>query len=79
MFTGIIESIGSIRALTPKGGDVRVSIDTGKLDLGDGHAATVSFRVLPGSAGRVRVIVDRAAGTATLDEPAPSPAPPPHG
>ncbi|NNB25047.1 riboflavin synthase [Pseudomonas fragi] len=35
MFTGIIESIGSIRALTPKGGDVRVSIDTGKLDLSD--------------------------------------------
>lgn len=26
MFTGIIESIGSIRALTPKGGDVRVYV-----------------------------------------------------
>ena len=35
MFTGIIESIGSIRALTPKGGDVRVHVDTGKLDLSD--------------------------------------------
>ena len=35
MFTGIIESIGTIRALTPKGGDVRVSVDTGKLDLSD--------------------------------------------
>ncbi|MDA7088136.1 riboflavin synthase [Pseudomonas sp. SA3-5] len=35
MFTGIIESIGSIRALTPKGGDVRVYVATGKLDLGD--------------------------------------------
>jgi riboflavin synthase len=35
MFTGIIESIGSIRALTPKGGDVRVHVHTGKLDLGD--------------------------------------------
>lgn len=35
MFTGIIESIGSIRALTPKGGDVRVHVLTGKLDLGD--------------------------------------------
>ena len=33
MFTGIIESIGSIRALTPKGGDVRVHVETGKLDL----------------------------------------------
>ncbi|MEG1626975.1 riboflavin synthase [Pseudomonas sp.] len=35
MFTGIIESIGSIRTLTPKGGDVRVYVETGKLDLGD--------------------------------------------
>jgi len=35
MFTGIIESIGTIRALTPKGGDVRVYVQTGKLDLGD--------------------------------------------
>lgn len=35
MFTGIIESIGTIRSLTPKGGDVRVYVETGKLDLGD--------------------------------------------
>lgn len=35
MFTGIIESIGSIRTLTPKGGDVRVHVATGKLDLSD--------------------------------------------
>ena len=35
MFTGIIESIGNIRALTPKGGDVRVYVDTGKLVLSD--------------------------------------------
>lgn len=35
MFTGIIEAIGSIRALTPKGGDVRVHVETGKLDLTD--------------------------------------------
>ena len=35
MFTGIIESIGSIRNITPKGGDVRVYVETGKLDLGD--------------------------------------------
>ncbi|WXL26528.1 riboflavin synthase [Ectopseudomonas mendocina] len=35
MFTGIIEAIGTIRALTPKGGDVRVYVQTGKLDLGD--------------------------------------------
>lgn len=35
MFTGIIESIGNIRALTPKGGDVRVYVETAKLDLSD--------------------------------------------
>lgn len=35
MFTGIIEAIGSIRAMTPKGGDVRVHVATGKLDLSD--------------------------------------------
>ncbi|MGY8828820.1 MAG: riboflavin synthase [Pseudomonadales bacterium] len=35
MFTGIIEAIGSIRALTPKGGDVRAYVETGKLDLAD--------------------------------------------
>ncbi len=35
MFTGIIEAIGSIRALSPKGGDVRVYVATGKLDLTD--------------------------------------------
>jgi len=36
MFTGIIESIGRIRALEPTGGDLRLSIDTGSLDLSDG-------------------------------------------
>lgn len=35
MFTGIIESIGSIRTITPKGGDVRVYVHTGKLSLAD--------------------------------------------
>lgn len=35
MFTGIIEAIGTVRALTPKGGDVRVLVETGKLDLAD--------------------------------------------
>lgn len=42
MFTGIIESIGSVRAMTPKGGDLRVYIATGKLDLGDVKLATAS-------------------------------------
>ncbi|UVE17301.1 riboflavin synthase [Pseudomonas sp. LS44] len=35
MFTGIIEALGTIRALSPKGGDVRVQVATGKLDLSD--------------------------------------------
>ena len=35
MFTGIIEAVGSIRSLSPKGGDVRVRVATGKLDLSD--------------------------------------------
>jgi len=35
VFTGIIEAIGTIRALSPKGGDVRVYVETGKLDLAD--------------------------------------------
>ena len=35
MFTGIIQAIGTIAALEPKGQDVRVRIQTGKLDLAD--------------------------------------------
>lgn len=35
MFTGIIEAVGTIRAIEPRGGDVRLRIATGKLDLGD--------------------------------------------
>ena len=35
MFTGIIEAVGSIRSLSPQGGDVRVRVATGKLDLTD--------------------------------------------
>ncbi len=35
MFTGIIEAVGTVSALQPRGGDMRVTIRTGKLDLGD--------------------------------------------
>ncbi|MBB3167043.1 riboflavin synthase [Simiduia aestuariiviva] len=35
MFTGIIEALGEIRALEPKGGDLRVRVATGGLGLGD--------------------------------------------
>ena len=35
MFTGIITAVGTIAALQPRGGDMRLRIDTGKLDLSD--------------------------------------------
>ncbi|MFI0400736.1 MAG: riboflavin synthase [Thiolinea sp.] len=35
MFTGIIQAIGTVRAMQAIGGDLRLSIATGKLDLGD--------------------------------------------
>lgn len=33
MFTGIIEAVGSISALEPRGGDLRLRVDAGGLDL----------------------------------------------
>ena len=35
MFTGIIQAVGSITAIEPKGGDTRLRIGTGALDLSD--------------------------------------------
>ncbi len=35
MFTGIIEAIGTISRIEPKGSDARFIVETGKLDLGD--------------------------------------------
>jgi riboflavin synthase len=35
MFTGIIEAIGRIQRIEQRGGDLRLAIDTGKMDLGD--------------------------------------------
>ncbi|OAN14320.1 riboflavin synthase subunit alpha [Photobacterium jeanii] len=35
MFTGIIEAVGTITALTPKGDDISVTVDSGKLDMTD--------------------------------------------
>jgi len=35
MFTGIIEAVGRILELEPRGGDLRIRVQTGKLDLGD--------------------------------------------
>lgn len=35
MFTGIIEAVGEIDELQPRGGDIRLRIRSGRLDLGD--------------------------------------------
>lgn len=35
MFTGIVQAIGTVAAMEPRGGDVRLRIVTGKLDLAD--------------------------------------------
>ncbi len=38
MFTGIIQDTGTVAALTPRGGDVRLAIRVGRLDLSkDSH------------------------------------------
>lgn len=33
MFTGIIQSVGSMQTMTPKGGDMQLKIEAGKLDM----------------------------------------------
>ncbi|HET6587350.1 MAG TPA: riboflavin synthase, partial [Oleiagrimonas sp.] len=35
MFTGIVQSVGRIARLEPRGGDVRLHVDTADLDLAD--------------------------------------------
>lgn len=35
MFTGIIESVGRIRAVEPRGGDMRLRVEAGELDVTD--------------------------------------------
>lgn len=35
MFTGIIEAVGTLRKLEPRGGDLRVTVATGKLPMDD--------------------------------------------
>lgn len=35
MFTGIIETVGTLTSLTPKGADVSITVDSGSLDLTD--------------------------------------------
>lgn len=35
MFTGIIQAVGEVRSLEPRAGDVRLTVGTGKLEMGD--------------------------------------------
>ena len=35
MFTGIIEAVGSIKKIEPVGGDMRLHVDVGSLDMSD--------------------------------------------
>jgi riboflavin synthase len=35
MFTGIVEAVGTLTAITPKGEDITISVDAGKLDMSD--------------------------------------------
>ncbi|HLW73507.1 MAG TPA: riboflavin synthase, partial [Gammaproteobacteria bacterium] len=35
MFTGIVQALGKVEALTPQGGDLRLSISTGDLPMQD--------------------------------------------
>lgn len=35
MFTGIVEAVGTLTAITPKGEDISISVDAGTLDMSD--------------------------------------------
>jgi riboflavin synthase len=35
MFTGLVEAMGTVTAVTPRGGDVELTVDVGTLTLGD--------------------------------------------
>ncbi len=35
MFTGIVEAVGTLAAITPKGEDISVTVEVGKLDMSD--------------------------------------------
>mgnify|MGYP003384245702 CR=1 FL=1 len=51
MFTGLIQSVGQIKALEARGGDLRLTIDCGELDLSavtEGDSIAVSGVCLAG-------------------------------
>ena len=75
MFTGIIQAIGHIIRIEPRGGDVRLHIDTGSLDLSDvapGDSIAVSGVCLtvlePSAHGFVADVSNETLGLTTLGD-----------
>jgi riboflavin synthase len=70
MFTGIIQAVGTVADMQPRGGDMRLRIDTGKLSLDDvvlgdsictnGVCLTVIGRSKDGFCGESRKSADAA-------------------
>ena len=75
MFTGIIQAIGHIARIEPRGGDVRLHIDAGSLDLSDvspGDSIAVSGVCLtalePSARGFVADVSNQTLGLTTLGD-----------
>ena len=47
MFTGLIQGVGRLRALEPRGGDVRIHIDTGSLPFTGVAMGAFRHRFMP--------------------------------
>ena len=77
MFTGIIQALGRITRIEPRGGDVRLHIETGSLDLSDvapGDSIAVSGVCLtalePSAQGFVADVSNETLGLTTLGDAA---------
>ena len=77
MFTGIIQAIGQIARIEPRGGDVRLHIDAGSLDLSDvapGDSIAVSGVCLtalePSAHGFLADVSNETLGLTTLGDAA---------
>ena len=66
MFTGIVQSIGEVRAITPRGGDVELLFDVGALSL-DGVAIGDSISVSGCCLTVTRLTPDAFAADASLE------------
>ena len=66
MFTGIVQAIGEVRAITPRGGDVEFVFGTGALDL-EGVAIGDSISVGGCCLTVTRLTADSFAADASLE------------